>query len=187
MDAGLLLCCTGPGGCQSQLEKPWGEKIRSIFVMGKLSVRDKGGERSPWAPDIALEGVSRDSLAAGPLASSRLENAYGLSKTQGLGEGIFFSRVWDSYFPLSIPVLHKYFKLAPVCSQLQPILHIFHVPHSEKWLTTALIWNVSLILKLWGIAYVLLCKRKCFSTLLFLNMFWHCKVVWIKCWFPCCT
>lgn len=133
MDADLLLCCTGPGGCQSQLEKPWEEKVQSMFVMGKWSVRDKaGGERSPWPAYIALEGVSRDSLAAGPLASSRLENGYGLSKTQGLGKGIFFSRVWDSYFPLSIPVLHKYFKLAPVCSQLQPMLHIFHVPHFEN-------------------------------------------------------
>lgn len=132
MDAGLLLCWTGPGGCQSQLEKPWEEKKKNMFVMGKLNVRDKGGERSLWAPYIALEGVSRDSLAAGPLASSRLGNAYGLSKTQGLGKGIFFSRVWDSYFPLSIPVLHKYFKLAPVCSQLQSILHIFHVPHFEN-------------------------------------------------------
>lgn len=133
MDAGLLLCCTGPGGCHSQMEKPWEEKIKSMFVMGKWSVRDKaGGERSPWPAYIASEGVSRESLAAEPLASSRLENDYELSKTQGLGKDIFFSRFWDSYFPLSIPVLQKYFKLAPVCSQWQPMLHIFHVPHFEN-------------------------------------------------------
>lgn len=39
----------------------------------------------------------------------------------------------ENYFPLSILVLHKNSKLAPVCSQLQAMLHISHVPAFCKY------------------------------------------------------
>lgn len=49
----------------------------------KCERQSRRGKKS----SIALEGVSRGSLAARPLASSSLENDYGLSKTQGPGKG----------------------------------------------------------------------------------------------------
>lgn len=34
-DAGLLLCCSGPGGYHDRMEKTSDEKIQSMFLMGK--------------------------------------------------------------------------------------------------------------------------------------------------------
>lgn len=131
------------------------ERVKVCLWWGNEVWDKAGGERSPYPAYIALDGVSRDSLAAGALASSRLENDYGLSKAQGLGKGIFFSRFWDSYFPLSIPVLHKYFKLAPVCSQL----HIFHVPHFENVTQNCLDLKCKFKIKNWEEWFISLCVK----------------------------